>query len=630
MREWAALDLGLDLRWLLVMDSGAVGVAMASVLRGLGREVVTVAYGREFVAEGSGDFSIRTDSSDDWDKVCGALRDRGCIPHRIVHLASLGPVVKTDRPDAAGYQSLLCMAQSMARQGWTARLHLDVLTCGLHDLEPGDMVEPIRATILGPCTVIPQEYANISCRCLDVGTSAGASVPSEPTIRRWVGELSVREAGPVGAIRGRHVWARSFEPRRLEALDAGATAVGAPLLPPGTTCLITGGLGDVGMALAGCLAGSPGARLLLVGRSPFPARESWDSWVEAHSPEDSVATKIRRIREWESRGARVMLAAADVSDGAAMQEVLRRAEAELGPISGIIHAAGHTSGVAIQGLTPDETILQFRPKVDGLRVLVALARARQLDFVLMTSSLASILGGLGFAAYSAANQYLDAVALQEDRGEGCRWISVDWDGWNFATGAVGSEGGAAARAELAMKPGEGEEAFARLLRSGVRGQWAVSVSDLGVRMEKWVRKASLGGALASAPASVTGSAAHARPDISAGYVAPSEGMESTVAAVWQEALGLARVGADDNFFELGGNSLIAVQILPRLREIFQVDLPVNALFDAPTIRQLASRIQAAAPTAAPDVNAIDELLKLVEGTAEQDLKSLLDGQKPRN
>ncbi|MFY0568156.1 non-ribosomal peptide synthase/polyketide synthase [Archangium lansingense] len=79
----------------------------------------------------------------------------------------------------------------------------------------------------------------------------------------------------------------------------------------------------------------------------------------------------------------------------------------------------------------------------------------------------------------------------------------------------------------------------------------------------------------------------------AGYIAPRTATEEQLAAIWAEVLSVPRVGAEDDFFELGGHSLLATRVLSRLRSAFQVELPVRALFEAPTLSALARRIDEA-------------------------------------
>ena len=75
------------------------------------------------------------------------------------------------------------------------------------------------------------------------------------------------------------------------------------------------------------------------------------------------------------------------------------------------------------------------------------------------------------------------------------------------------------------------------------------------------------------------------------YVAPRTLAEQTLASVWCEVLKLERAGIDDNFFELGGHSLLATQVVARVRDAFQIELPLRALFEAPRLKELAERIE---------------------------------------
>ncbi|WP_164003052.1 non-ribosomal peptide synthetase, partial [Pyxidicoccus caerfyrddinensis] len=78
------------------------------------------------------------------------------------------------------------------------------------------------------------------------------------------------------------------------------------------------------------------------------------------------------------------------------------------------------------------------------------------------------------------------------------------------------------------------------------------------------------------------------------YVAPRTPTQQLLASQWGQLLGLARIGARDNFFELGGHSLLATQITSRIRGTFGVELPIGALFEAPTLEALAASIDALA------------------------------------
>jgi acyl carrier protein len=74
------------------------------------------------------------------------------------------------------------------------------------------------------------------------------------------------------------------------------------------------------------------------------------------------------------------------------------------------------------------------------------------------------------------------------------------------------------------------------------------------------------------------------------FVAPRTPLETTLASIWIELLGVERVGVSDSFFELGGHSLLATQVVSRIRDAFNIDLPLRLLFEDPTIEGLSRAV----------------------------------------
>jgi acyl transferase domain-containing protein len=95
-----------------------------------------------------------------------------------------------------------------------------------------------------------------------------------------------------------------------------------------------------------------------------------------------------------------------------------------------------------------------------------------------------------------------------------------------------------------------------------------------------------------APATMTGEQVrHPRPDLSTPWRAPETEIERKLAGLWEELLGIESVGTADNFFDLGGHSLIAVQLVSRLREIFDIAIEPEAVFEAADITELAQAVE---------------------------------------
>src|SRR5205085_8430939 len=83
----------------------------------------------------------------------------------------------------------------------------------------------------------------------------------------------------------------------------------------------------------------------------------------------------------------------------------------------------------------------------------------------------------------------------------------------------------------------------------------------------------------------------ARPELESSFTAPRTPIEEILVQVWADLLRLERVGIHDNFFDSGGHSLLATQMISRLRETFQVELPLRSLFELPTVAQLSAHIE---------------------------------------
>jgi acyl carrier protein len=198
-----------------------------------------------------------------------------------------------------------------------------------------------------------------------------------------------------------------------------------------------------------------------------------------------------------------------------------------------------------------------------------------------------VLGGLGFVAYAAANQFMDAFVCSRSKNESTTWISGDWDHWPEETRQY--TGVRTSIDQYTMTRPESEEALRRIVCMGAGGQIVISTGDLQSRLDLWVkRNATAKGPYAGIDSSP---AAHPRPDLKTSYVPPRKEIERTVSDVWRQVLGIQQVGINDNFFDLGGDSLLMTQVVGRLREALQIDLPLSKLFNYPTVSELATAIE---------------------------------------
>jgi amino acid adenylation domain-containing protein len=107
------------------------------------------------------------------------------------------------------------------------------------------------------------------------------------------------------------------------------------------------------------------------------------------------------------------------------------------------------------------------------------------------------------------------------------------------------------------------------------------------------------------------------------YVGPRTAVEERLAELCATLLGVERVGVEDSFFELGGHSLLATQLMARVRDAWQVEIPLRTLFERPTIAGLAEAIEQARPVASRDLDKIAQALAAVQALSDAQTKGML-------
>ena len=235
----------------------------------------------------------------------------------------------------------------------------------------------------------------------------------------------------------------------------------------------------------------------------------------------------------------------------------------------------------INSLDTSEIEHQFTSKVRGLITLEKALQNKTPDFFLLQSSLSCIVGGIGFAAYAGANIFMDTLARERNKQSSTPWISINWDACQQEEDENTSTG--SALLDLAMTPSEVWEVTERILSQATIPQVVVTPIDLQTR----INESNLIKEIDSQQQSNT----YTRPELSTTYEAPRNEIEQKIAEAMQDLLGIEKVGIHDNFFELGGHSLLAIQAVSRIRQEWNVELPMRQfLFESPTVAGIAKII----------------------------------------
>lgn len=580
-------------KWLVFLDEQGLATKLVHRLQRKGQQVICVMRGPTFERLEDETYSLRMDNGVDYLTLIRELSSENKLPDRVLHLWSMTsnpnskPMTESfETAQDQGFYSLLFLTQAFLKNQITRPVQIDVITNNLHEVTGEEITCPERATVLGLCKVIPQEIPNIICRNVDVERIAVEpdSKQENRLIEQLLAECSVRPTVPAVAYRGPYRWEEI-----LDSYAVSASEDGSNLLRHNGVYLITGGMGKIGLVLARYLAEALQARIILLGRSPFPLRHEWEDWLESHGADDDITQRIEKIQHLEEFGAEVMVLQADVADKRRMEAVISEIYERFETLHGVIHAAGTVVAQPIEDINRVTCESQFRPKAHGLMVLEEVLRGKALDFCFLTSSMSSVLGGLGFAAYAAANIFMDSFALKANRGSSFPWIAVNWDGWRLEESASRRLGVGSALDELLISVEEGAEVFQRLLSSYIVSPIVVSTGDLDARIDQWITPREALSELEEVY-KVEIAATHERPELGSSYVAPRNENDQILVRIWGELLGIDTIGIDDNFFELGGHSLLATRVLSRIQEMFEIRLSLQTIFECPTIAELSDRI----------------------------------------
>ncbi|EOD68339.1 type I polyketide synthase [Amycolatopsis vancoresmycina] len=455
-----------------------------------------------------------------------------------------------------GFDELLRTVQAL--DGHDVRLL--TVTTGATEITGGDLTDPDAAAVHGLGRGVRAEYPGLRWRGVDVEPGTPAEHLLAELARPWTGDAA---AEPVltGWRGGR---------RRLQEY----TEITLDDVTPdwGGTHVITGGTRGLGMIVAQHLARHGASRLALIGRTG-----------EADPSDLAELT------------AEVLVLKADAGDPDQLRKALAEARARFGEFDSIVHAAGLPGGGLAQRRTAGDMHRTLAPKVHAVGPLLE-ARPRRL---VLFSSIVTVVGGIGEADYCAANSVLDAHGAALSTAD-TQVVTVAWGHWQHDSWADAATGEArlAYRRRYGFSAEAGCAVLDRLAGNGFRGTVVALRQDLTAARRELAELNDLGGLLEAAPAPES---RYPRPPLRTEYAAPRGELETDIAGVWGEFLGIDAVGVHDPFFDLGGNSLVGMAMVAALEKRLGRKIAPAVLFGHPTVAAFAAALtdtDAPAPRAA--------------------------------
>jgi myxalamid-type polyketide synthase MxaE and MxaD len=348
---------------------------------------------------------------------------------------------------------------------------------------------------------------------------------------------------------------------------------------------------------------------------------------------------LEAVRALEATGVSVSVCAADASDASAMAAVFHGFGRTLPPLRGIVHAAGLLSSRTIADLEPATLLEVLRPKVTGAWILHQLTRELELDFFVLFSSSAALLGSRGLAHYAAANESLDGLAYHR-RSLGLPAVAIDWGPW-AEEGMAASQDVGWWLGQIGLQPlavTEGLEALAGHLRgpsarvSVARVDWSLfKPVHQGKNGRRFLDEIEVRSATDDQPPAKETPLQRRLREAEPGE--RGDLVRGRVAEEVARTLGFDSGDAIDHrqgFFRLGMDSIMTVRLGNSLEASLGCRLPPTVAFEYPTVEALAGFIlkmvaPSEPPLAAtpPVVGPTAEVLPVPEHLSEEELTALL-------
>ncbi|MEN8256274.1 MAG: SDR family NAD(P)-dependent oxidoreductase [Thermodesulfobacteriota bacterium] len=464
-------------------------------------------------------------------------------------------------------------------------------------------VDPFHAVVASMVRVVHNESLKIKCRNIDFNIDQGRTFFSDRELEQLLRELPCEIDARLVAYRGQYRWTQCFEKLTPLGDDLGTTSV-----KDGGVYLITGGLAGIGYILAKHVAKQGRVTLVLAEEACLPNQEEWQGWIDSHGDDHKTSVKIKRIIELQNQGSHIVVHPVDISSFKEMTEVVTQIKDEFGAVDGVIHAAGKPCLSGFIGQTREVADNIFNDKIKGAIVLGKAIDGESLDFFILCSSISSVDGSIGKIVNSSADAFLDSFAhmgllgaenvttsVNFDTVEGCMHEYQSLNGLSGDADAGESQGPVSLNRyseylnhhmDMALKEEEVGNIFDQIVGASLP-QIVVSTRDVDRRKEE---NGNFSKITSGAVEALGDGSRYDRPQLDNSYEAPESPTEVLLAGIWEEVLGIDKIGVYDSFFDLGGNSLLATRVISRIRETFGVTVPVKSLFNYLYIRDLSKLI----------------------------------------
>ncbi|MBU0485488.1 MAG: SDR family NAD(P)-dependent oxidoreductase [Proteobacteria bacterium] len=566
--------------WLIFADTSGTGIRLAEMFRQRGDEVTLVFAGEGFSRRSADEFIVNGQDKNDFSRlfrevVVGKSAVGGIIDLRgldVVAPAGDGQIAPIPLPLCLGFLYLVqALVESAASPPslWLVTENA-VAADGSEELALGLP----QASLWGLGQVVAAEHPEFNCIRVDL-------TEQPEMVNQLFAEICVGTKDNQIALRrdGRYAG-------RLLPFAQGALSDSVPLvLSPDGTYLITGGMGGIGLQIAGELVRAGAKHLVLLGRRGQSAQ---------------TAQQAKVLSDFEQAGVELLIVAADVARLDEISGLWTELAKSPWPLKGIVHAAGVFEDRLLAEHTAEYFARVFAAKITGGWNLHQLTKDLPLDFFVLLSSATTVVCSSGLGNYVAANCFLDALAHYR-QSLGLPGLSIGWGPW-AQTGMADSVGGKRLSQWAAQGLGPLDPATALAVFRRFLGTPVPQVLAMTMDWAKFFRQFTESSRpaffeLISEPRdAMQTDRVNLLAQLMAARGEPRrELLLAHLRAMVAQVLGLESVKTVDiqqGFFNLGLDSLTSMEMRNRLQQEFSCSLATTVVFKYPTVALLADYLLA--------------------------------------
>ncbi len=585
--------------WIILLDNQGVGAAIGDILTQYNQLVILVKPGQQFTRLQDTHYEINFHEKADYISLITAINQVTSLPFCLINLLPLTEehdmtnlnIAEVENTMTSSFYSTLFFTQAITEQQYNKPTNILIAGNEIYSVLGDEKIYPAKATAIGPCRVIQQEQPLFKIKIVDLILDDLVSEKSRTALchQLILDTLQIPHAYKENniAYRKQFRWIQDFRPVTL------LQTTSQPLrLRENGVYLFTGGLGGISLTLAEKIALTvKKAHFILLFRSDFPKQSEWQHWLTNHPATDPTSKKIQQLLKIIQLGAEIVLYQVDITHLSQLETTIQKMKQKFPILHGVIHAAGIAGGGLAQLKTADMANKVLAPKVIGTYLLMHLLQHESLDFVMLCSSISSALGLVSQVDYCAANACLDAFSQSlyfNKKNTLC--VAISWNTWRDVGMAFETDSPTDMRLSSqynSISPAEGATIFIDAL-SHPYNHLVISTIDLNAAIH-----------INNDHNTTHSSHVLTRNDTVSEerdtYIPPQNNMEMTLAEIWQEILGISKIGMLDDFFLLGGHSLAALKMLNKLENKIGIRLSLQSLQEAKTIRKLAAIVTPALP-----------------------------------